>query len=177
MTFSGDKILGGPQAGLAVGKKAGIGKMNSNPLKRALRCGKLTLAALEATLRLYQQSARIAEEIPTLRASTRPIEEIEAMGEKILPALRRALGAGFDLALQDSSCQIGSGALPTEEIPTKVIAIRHASLGSERVARMFRAASPTILGRVKEQRFLLELTTIFDPENLIPNLAANEPGS
>ncbi|MEK7341957.1 MAG: L-seryl-tRNA(Sec) selenium transferase, partial [Candidatus Binatota bacterium] len=171
VTFSGDKILGGPQAGLVVGKRAWISRMNKNPLQRALRCGKLTLAALEATLRLYQQSANIAEVIPTLKAFTRPLREIEEMGAQLLPMLQKVLGEGFRLSLEDSASQIGSGALPTEEIPTKVIAIGHPGIGAERIAQKFRAAKPPIIGRIKDSRFLLDLRTIFDPEDLIPNFA------
>jgi len=169
VTFSGDKILGGPQAGLLVGKKNLIGRMNKNPLKRALRSGKLTLGALEATLRLYQQSAKITEIIPTLKAFTRPLEEIKEMGERLLPNLQRALGEGFHLTLENSTSQIGSGALPTEEIPTKVIAMEHNGMGAERIAKRFREANPPILGRIKDNRFLLDLRTSFDPQDLIPN--------
>jgi L-seryl-tRNA(Ser) seleniumtransferase len=169
VTFSGDKILGGPQAGLVVGKKSLIQQMSKNPLHRALRCGKLTLAALEATLRLYRQSADIAAEIPTLRAFTRTLEDIAAMGAGLLPALARALGGEFKLALEDSTSQIGSGALPTEEIPTKVIAIAHEKLGAERIAEKFRRADPPIIGRINDGRFLLDLRAIFDAEDLIPN--------
>jgi L-seryl-tRNA(Ser) seleniumtransferase len=169
VTFSGDKILGGPQAGLIVGKKSWIRKMNENPLKRALRCGKLTLAALEATLKLYRQSGNLAREIPTLRAFTRPIEEIQQMGEQLLPGLQKKLGADFALSLEDSTSQIGSGALPAEEIPTKAVAIRHPTLSADRIARRFRAARPPILGRIEDKRFLLDLRAIFDPEDLIPN--------
>ena len=174
VTFSGDKILGGPQAGLAVGKKAWIGRMNKNPLQRALRCGKLTLGALEATLRLYRQSLDVAKEIPTLRAFTRPLAEIEAMAEPLLPRLERVLGNGFRLRLENSTSQIGSGALPTEEIPTKVIAIEHSGMSAERVAKRFREANPPILGRIKDNRFLLDLRAIFDPDDLIPNWADRE---
>ena len=99
VTFSGDKILGGPQAGLMVGKKELIGKMNKNHLQRALRCGKLTLAALEATLRRYRQSPNIVEEIPTLRAFTRPVDEIRAMGEKIATQARNRLGQRIPLVV------------------------------------------------------------------------------
>ena len=169
VTFSGDKVLGGPQAGLLVGKKNWIKQMSKNPLHRALRCGKLTLAALEATLRLYRQSANVAEEIPTLKAFTRPLKEIEEMGERLLPALQNELGNEFRLSLEDSSSQIGSGALPTEEIPTKVVAVQHNGMGAERIAERFRGANPPILGRINENRFLLDLRTIFDPNDLIPN--------
>ena len=132
VTFSGDKILGGPQAGIIVGRKQWLTRINQNPLKRALRCGKLTLGALEATLRLYQQSPKIAHEIPTLRAFTRPLEEIEAMGVEVVPALQRVLGKEFRVGLESSTCEIGSGALPTEEFPTKTIVVQHSKIGAEK---------------------------------------------
>ena len=170
VTFSGDKILGGPQAGLMVGKKSLIARMNKNHLQRALRCGKLTLAALEATLRLYRQAPEITHVIPTLRAFTRSLEEIRALGESVLPTLQTALGGGFRLKLENSTAQIGSGALPTEELPTVVIAVEHAKLSADAVAKKFRGAHPPILGRVREDRFLLDLRTIFDGNDLIPKL-------
>jgi L-seryl-tRNA(Ser) seleniumtransferase len=169
VTFSGDKILGGPQAGLIVGKKNLIGKMSKNPLQRALRCGKLTLVALEATLRRYRQSANIVDEIPTLRAFTRPIDEIRVLGEELLPRLQTVLGDQFELQLHDSTAQIGSGALPTEELPTVVMRVEHKKLGASAVAQKFRGANPPIIGRINDDRFLLDLRTIFDGNDLIPN--------
>ena len=168
VTFSGDKILGGPQAGLLVGKKELIGKMNKNHLQRALRCGKLTLAALEATLRRYRQSPNIVEEIPTLRAFTRSIEEVRVMGQSLLPKLETTLGNEFRLSLQDSTFQIGSGAMPTEELPTVVITIENAKLSANAIAKRFRQASPPIIGRIQDDKFLLDLRTIFDANDLIP---------
>ena len=170
VTFSGDKILGGPQAGLIVGKKDLIGKMSKNHLQRALRCGKLTLAALEATLRRYRQSPNIVEEIPTLRAFTRSLEEVRAMGQSLLPQLEIALGKDFLLSLQDSTSQIGSGAMPTEELPTVVITIENSKLSANAIAKRFRQANPPIIGRIKDDQFLLDLRTIFDAEDLVPNL-------
>ena len=168
VTFSGDKILGGPQAGLMVGKKDLIGKMNKNHLQRALRCGKLTLAALEATLRRYRQSPNIVEEIPTLRAFTRSVDEVRAMGQSVLPKLESLLGNGYQLALQDSTSQIGSGALPTEELPTVVITVKNSTLSVDAVAKRFRQAVPPIIGRIQDDKFLLDLRTIFDADDLIP---------
>jgi L-seryl-tRNA(Ser) seleniumtransferase len=169
VTFSGDKILGGPQAGLMVGKKALIGRMNKNHLQRALRCGKLTLAALEATLRRYRQSPDIVREIPTLRAFTRPMEEIRAFGAALLPRLQAALGDDFKVSQQDSTAQIGSGALPTEELPTAVIRVEHPKLSANAIAKRFRSANPPIIGRINDDRFLLDLRCIFDADDLIPN--------
>lgn len=169
VTFSGDKILGGPQAGLIVGKKTWIARMNQNHLQRALRCGKLTLAALEATLRRYRQSPDVTRELPTLRAFTRPLDEIHRLGETLLPKLAAALGAEFTVGLHPSTAQIGSGALPTEELPTVVISVQHSKLGADAVAQKFRSADPPIIGRIKDGRFLLDLRTIFDTGDLLPS--------
>jgi L-seryl-tRNA(Ser) seleniumtransferase len=169
VTFSGDKVLGGPQAGLIVGASRWIRDIDRNPLHRAMRCGKLTLAALEATLALYQRSPRIVDDIPALRAFVRPLPELLDVGGAVVPALQRVLGEEFRVALEDSTSQVGSGALAMEEIPTKVIAIAHDSIGAERIAERFRAARPPIIGRIKGDRFLLDLRTVFDPDDLIPN--------
>jgi L-seryl-tRNA(Ser) seleniumtransferase len=169
VTFSGDKILGGPQAGLMVGRRDWIDRISKNHLQRALRCGKLTLAALEATLRLYRQSPDITQAIPTLRAFTRSVDEIREFGAAVLPKLQAALGDGFHLTLEDSTAQIGSGALPTEELPTVVIAIEQSKLSAVKIAKKFRDAHPPIIGRIKDDRFLLDLRTIFDPGDVVPH--------
>ncbi len=173
VTFSGDKILGGPQAGLMVGKRELIDKINKNHLQRALRCGKLTLAALEATLRRYRQSPNIAAEIPTLRAFTRPVDEVRATGQALLPKLATVLGADFHLALQDSTSQIGSGAMPTEELPTVVITIENVKLSANAIAKKFRRADPPIIGRIQDDKFLLDLRTIFDADDLVPKFRSD----
>jgi L-seryl-tRNA(Ser) seleniumtransferase len=169
VTFSGDKILGGPQAGLMVGKRDLIGRVNKNHLQRALRCGKLTLAALEATLRLYRQSPDIIHAIPTLRAFTRSLNDIRATAEAGAARLSEALGDKFRIHIEASTSQIGSGALPTEELPTFAIVIRHESLSANAIGAKFRRAAPPIIGRIKDERFLLDARTIFDPNELIPN--------
>ena len=170
VTFSGDKILGGPQAGLVAGSKSWIDLMNRNPLKRALRCDKLTLAALETTLRSYVQSPDLLHEIPTLRAFSRALDEIEEGGRKVLPRLQERLGPDYELELVDSTCQIGSGALPAEEIPSKGIAVHSGKMSADKVAQVFRRADPPIIGRIKSDRFILDLRSAGDPESLVPNL-------
>ena len=169
VTFSGDKILGGPQAGLIVGRRDWVKRIARNPLHRALRCGKLTVAALEATLNLYQRSATINDDIPALRALTRPLEAIEEMAGGLLPHLQAALGGDYVISVEDSTAEIGSGALPMEEMPSKVIVITHATMDADRVAERFRAARPPIIGRIRDDRFLLDLRAIFDPQDVIPN--------
>jgi L-seryl-tRNA(Ser) seleniumtransferase len=168
VTFSGDKLLGGPQAGLIVGKKDLVRGVAANPLKRALRCGKLTLAALSAVVKIYRRSPDLGRELPTLRALARPLAEIGEVARAALCLLRPALGAEFTLELVDSTAEIGSGALPTEPLPSKAIAIAHRSLGPDAIAARFRAASPPIIGRIEKERFLLDLRTIFDPAALVP---------
>jgi len=168
VTFSGDKLLGGPQAGLIAGKKGCIAQIRENPLHRALRCSKLTIAALEAMLRLYQQSPNLAADLPTLHALARPVQEIENVGRAVLPRLQQALGPKFLLSLEDSSSEVGSGALPTAEIPTRVIAIAHDGMSAEKIADKFRSARPPIIGRIKDDRFLLDLRTILHPDDVIP---------
>jgi L-seryl-tRNA(Ser) seleniumtransferase len=142
--------------------------MNKNHLQRALRCGKLTLAALEGTLRRYQQSPDITREIPTLRSFVRGVDEIGELGRELLPRLQAALGDGYRLTLEESTSQIGSGALPTEELPTVVITIVNDTLNANRIGEKFRRADPPIIGRIQDDRFLLDLRTIFDAEDLIP---------
>ena len=173
VTFSGDKILGGPQAGLVVGTRHWLVQIAKNPLHRAVRCGKLTIAALEATLKLYQQSADVTGQIPTLRTFTRTLGEIETLGAQAVPALQRALGDDYRVSMEDSTSQVGSGALPTEEIPTKVIAVDSDVMSAERVAERFRAARPPIIGRISDGRFLLDLRTIFDADDLLPRWSSD----
>jgi L-seryl-tRNA(Ser) seleniumtransferase len=168
VTFSGDKVLGGPQAGLIVGKKPWLQRIVRNPIHRAVRAGKMTIAALEATLEIYQQATTLAEQIPVLRVFTRSLEDIDAVGSLVLARLQHALGQEYSLSLEESAAQIGSGALPTEEIPTRVIAIRHGALRPDQIAERFRNASPPIIGRIHGDRFILDLRTIFDPMDLVP---------
>ena len=168
VTFSGDKLLGGPQAGLIVGRKEGITRIKKNPLKRALRPGKLTLAALSATLRLYRRSPELVAELPTLRWLTRPRAEMDAVAAQALPLLQARLGEGCSITVEDGKAQIGSGTLPEEELSSRVIAIRHARLSGEKIAARFRASNPPILGRIHDDAFLLDLRGIFAAEELVP---------
>ena len=105
-----------------------------------------------------------------MRAFSRPLGIIEEHGRKLLPLLRERLGPDYDFELVDSTCQIGSGALPTEEIPSKGIAVRSRGMSADEVARVFRGADPPIVGRIHNDRFLLDLRAVDDPESLAPNL-------
>jgi L-seryl-tRNA(Ser) seleniumtransferase len=177
LTFSGDKLLGGPQAGILVGRRELIARINRNPLKRALRCGKLTLAALAATLRLYRSAPDLRVALPTLRWLTRPLAEMDAVGGAVVPLLRETLGEGFTVEILDAESEIGSGALPVETLPTRAISITHVTIGAQAIARHFRRADPPIIGRVQSGRFLLDLRGIFNPAELVPRVAGHALGS
>jgi L-seryl-tRNA(Ser) seleniumtransferase len=166
--FSGSAVVGGPEAGLVVGTARWTGAIGKHGLHRLLQCDKLTIAALEATLRLYRESACIAQEIPTLRAWTRPLREIEDTASRVLPALVSALGPGFQVSVQDDLSRMTEDAW-SSTIPTKVIVVEHDFLGGHRIAGRFRQTRPPIVGRVEDDRFILDARAIFDPLDLVPN--------
>lgn len=167
ITFSGDKLLGGPQSGLIVGKKEFIDKIKKNPLKRALRADKLTLSALEATLKLYLNKDTLPERLPTLKYMVRPIAEIEVVANKAKELLSIKL-EGFEIVIEDSESVVGGGALPGHNIPTKVISITHKDLKPEDIMRLFLRNSPPILGRIKKEKFLLDMRTVENPSEVVP---------
>jgi len=173
VTFSGDKLLGGPQAGFIVGRRALIERINRNPLKRALRCDKLTLAALAATLHLYRSAPNPETALPTLRWLTRPLAEMADVGAAAVSLLRTALGDDYAVELVDATSEIGSGALPVEALPTKAISIAHPHHGPDAIARRFRSADPPIIGRIHADRFLLDLRGIFAATDVVPHPVPN----
>jgi L-seryl-tRNA(Ser) seleniumtransferase len=165
VTFSGDKLLGGPQAGIIVGRRELIERFRANPLKRALRCGKLTLAALEATLRLYIRGD-IANALPALRMLRRSPAEIEAAAVRGRDILQERLESEYQLEIVDAYSEIGSGSLPTARLKTRAIRITHPTLTADSLAAMFRHARPPVIGRISEGAFFLDLRTIEDPAAL-----------
>lgn len=160
VTFSGDKLLGGPQAGVFVGKKKYIDKIKKNPLKRALRVDKLTLASLEATLKLYLNEETLAQTLPTLYWLTRPLAEIEKVAYESAEKLQKALGDKVTIKITDGNSEVGSGALPEEKIPTKLITLVPKDRNVQNLATLFRKSNPPIIGRIHAGKFILDMRCI-----------------
>ncbi|MGP3209535.1 L-seryl-tRNA(Sec) selenium transferase [Serratia marcescens] len=176
VTFSGDKLLGGPQAGIIVGKKALIARLQQHPLKRALRVGKLTLAALEATLRLYLQPEKLAEQLPTLRLLTRPQQEMQQAAERLLAALAPRFTADFELRAEPCWSQIGSGSLPVDRLPSYALTFtprdgRGATL--EALAERWRRLPQPVIGRLGDGRLWLDLRCLEQEGALMDALSAS----
>ena len=175
VTFSGDKLLGGPQAGLIVGSKELIARIRKFPMKRALRMSKLPLAALEATLMLYQRPELLTRDLPTLRLLTRPLADIQATAERVLPALSTALAPRYTVQLVPLQGQIGSGSLPVERLPSAGLAIaptdaKRSGRALASLAVALRQLPVPVIGRIADDRLLLDCRCLEDATALVHQL-------
>jgi len=167
VTFSTDKLLGGPQAGVIAGRADLVAQVRRNPMKRALRVDKLTIAALAAVLRLYADPDRLVQRLPTLRLLTRTQGELQALAQRVRPAVQSALGAAHDVQALDCDSQIGSGAFPVRTLPSAGLAIHP---GSAALALAFRRLPVPVLGRLHNGRFLLDLRCLQDEDGFVAQL-------
>lgn len=178
VTFSGDKLLGGPQTGFIVGRRDLIAAINKNPMKRALRVDKIRLAALEATLKLYLDPDRLARRLPTLRLLTRQPAEMAAVAARVRPVLAAKLGDAFTIEERACKSQIGSGALPLETLASTALALIPADGSGRRLSALadaLRRLPVPIVGRVEDGALLLDLRCLEDEAGFAASLAHLEP--
>ncbi len=174
ITFSGDKLLGGTQAGIILGRKELIAKLRRNPLTRAFRVDKLTLAALEATLRLYRDENTAMEKIPTLKMIATELQTLEDRARDLLEGLSSNISGSVTVEIIDGSSMVGGGALPTQKLPTKLVAISSSALSATRVEAHFRGYVPPIIGRVEQELFLLDVRTLQPGDETVIVAAASQ---
>jgi L-seryl-tRNA(Ser) seleniumtransferase len=164
LTFSGDKLLGGPQAGMILGRKTFLDAIRSNPLARALRIDKLTLAALDATLAQYLDPEKAVREIPTVWMLTQPLSEIERKASLLSGGLKKMGDRELTVSIQDDTSQSGGGALPMGNFPTKTVCIRHGRLSANTIESGLRLNEPHIIARIKEGMVVFDPRTLNDEE-------------
>lgn len=164
VTFSGDKMLGGPQAGIIVGKREYIDKMKKNPLTRAIRIDKLTLAALEGTLRLYMDKELALMEVPVLRMLTYDCEELSKRARRLGVRLKKSIGDMAAIGIEDEFSEVGGGSMPLHKMPTKVIAIKPKTVSLMVLEEKLRAYKTPVIARIAKDRLILDIRTIMDDE-------------
>ncbi len=169
VTFSGDKLLGGPQAGIILGKKDILESIKVNPLTRALRIDKLTLAALESTLLLYLDEKRAMEEIPTLRMLGLDTRKLKRRGRRLLKRLQEKVKKGVQFTLKEDVSQVGGGALPLQELPTIILSVKSPDRSVNSLEGSLRKGDPPIISRISKDELVFDMRTVFDEE--IPILA------
>ncbi len=170
VSFSGDKLLGGPQAGIIVGKKHLISQLKENPLKRALRVDKLTISALSGVLKLYRHPEKLAENLPTMKFLTRKPDEIFKLAEGILPELLKRISPKFEAKIVETKSQIGSGALPLDQLDSFALSIESAEKSNKaliEIAHKFRQLPVPIVGRIAGGRLLFDLRTLEFPSSFL----------
>ncbi|MBC3864280.1 L-seryl-tRNA(Sec) selenium transferase [Undibacterium jejuense] len=181
VTFSGDKLLGGPQAGIIVGRADLITQIKRNPLKRALRVGKITLAALEPVLALYRSPELLTQRLTTMRLLTRPRTEMQQQAETLIPLVQQALGDAYQVQGAEMSSQVGSGALPVDQLPSFGIKINanpahKLSNALGRLEKAFRQLPRPVVGRIANEAFCLDLRCLDgDQQEFIDQLAFLKP--
>ena len=152
--------MGGPQAGIIVGKKETIERIKSNPLTRALRIDKLTLAALESTLKLYRDEKTAVREIPTLRMLTMPYDVLKEKADTLIKQFDPVLGSAAEIATSDMDSRPGGGSYPNLKLPTRCITIRPKTMSVSSLEKRLRAGSPPVMGRIEDDRFIIDPRTI-----------------
>jgi L-seryl-tRNA(Ser) seleniumtransferase len=163
--FSGDKLLGGPQCGVLVGRKTYVARIRRHPMARAMRVGKLTLTALAATLRLYRDASIAEQRIPLLKLLSAPVENMKNRAERLAPQLRSCAAIGQADVVSDVA-YLGGGALPAQELPTWCVALTPGSGNATSLARRLRMGTPPVVGRVQHERLLLDMRSVLAHQDI-----------
>ena len=164
VTFSGDKLLGGPQAGIILGRADLVADIRKNQLARALRIDKLTLVALEETLKLYRNPETVSKYIPTLRMISEPYGSIRKKANRFFRLIKGLKTDHFRMELVDGFSKVGGGALPLQELPSRLLSLIPGRVSPQDMERRLRSYSPPIIGRLEKERVLLDLRTIQEKE-------------
>jgi len=164
VTFSGDKLLGGPQAGIILGRKELVGEIRKNQLNRALRIDKLTLLALEETLKIYRDERTALKEIPTLRMICQPYNSLKTKAGRLIRMIERPDSKNFNLELADGISKVGGGALPLMDLPTRLLCLIPIKMSARYMDEWLRACDPPIIARVEQDKVILDVRTIQDEE-------------
>lgn len=173
ISFSGDKLLGGPQAGIIVGKKHLIEQLQSHPLKRVLRCDKVTLAGLEATLRLYLQPEKLSQQLSTLSLLTQPLEKLQERATQLKVRLESKLNTDYELNIEPSFAQIGSGSQPLVNLPSVAVTLTPISTTSvTALVERLKVLPQPVIGRLEQNKLWLDLRSLSNMEALLETLEA-----
>jgi L-seryl-tRNA(Ser) seleniumtransferase len=164
VTFSGDKLLGGPQAGIIVGKKQIVDRIKQNPLARALRIDKMTLAALETTLRLYRDEDQAIRRIPTLRMLTMDSNDLANRAARLADDLNAIGGSRLEISQVELSSKAGGGAMPLLELPSKCLRIKIQGLSANKLEKNMRQNTPPIIGRIEDDAYIIDPRTLLDDD-------------
>ena len=164
VTFSGDKLLGGPQAGIILGSTQHIDRIKANPLTRALRIDKMTLAALEGTLQLYRDERQAVEQIPTLAMLTMPLKAIEARAAELKSRLDALSRAGLAVELMEAASRAGGGSLPLLNLPSCCVGVQIDGMSANGIERWLRNGTPPVIGRIENDRFIMDPRTLQEEE-------------
>jgi len=174
VSFSGDKLLGGPQAGIIAGKKEYIDEIKKNQLTRALRCGKLTYAALEATLRLYFDKEELLKSLPGLRFMLRDSAELEKKAERLKIGLQKILMNRGETAIENGFTEVGGGSLATESLPTLLVSLQITQLSPDDLGKRLRLSDPPIISRIVNDKIVFDIRTLFDNELKLIHIAVEK---
>ncbi|UCE41187.1 MAG: L-seryl-tRNA(Sec) selenium transferase [Candidatus Aminicenantes bacterium] len=165
--FSGDKLIGGPQAGIIVGKADLIKRIRKNPLARAFRIGKMTIAGMEATLRLFRLPEKLKEKHPVHKMFALPIEKIESRAKKVMRSLMKQIPEGVEFSVVEGGSQVGSGSVPVQTIPTKLLMVKSKDLSADSLGRLLRYNQTPVFPRVQNDAVLLDVRTIQEEEDKV----------